>query len=279
MSLGIINTYKVLRETDIGYIIYNEYDEYFLHYNECNKRKLSVGEEVEAFVYLDKKNRLAATLFSPKITLDKSDFCEVVETSEAGVFVDIGISKDILLSQDDLPLDKSKWPIVGDKVCSVLKIKNMKLLIKMLTKDDMLKHQKPENKLSINSKVEAYVYRITNKGINLIDLNYNVIFVYYKNMRKNYRIGEKVEVTIIHINQDDYTGTLIDQKELMIDYDAEIILKYLQQHNGVMNYTSKTSAEIIYKVFNMSKLSFKRALGRLYKQKKVLLKEDKTILL
>lgn len=279
MSLGIVNKYRVIRETDLGYMIKNEYAEYFLHYNECNKRVLKVDEEVEAFVYVDKKNRLAATLFTPLITLDKSGFVEVVDKTPSGVFVNIGISKDILLSLDDLPDNKKQWPEIGDKLCASLKIKNERLLIKLLTKEEMIKNQQSTEKLTVGTKVLAHVYRIVEKGINLVDLNYNVFFVYYKNMRKNYRIGEQAEVTITYINQDDYTGSLIEQKEIMIDQDADKILQYLQDHNGVMNYTSKTSAEVIFKVFNMSKLSFKRALGRLYKQRKVLLTDEKTILL
>lgn len=277
MSLGQINKFRVERKTDIGYMISNGKEEFFLHFNECDGKTLVVGEEVEAFIFLDKKNRPAATLKMPLVTLSKSNFLKVVNITNSGVFLDIGISKDMLLAKDDLPEKQFLWPQIGDVICGRLNIKNKRLFIKMLNKEEMLKNQ--TTTLEPNQTVNAYVYRIVKEGINLVDDNYNVIFVYYKNMRKQYRLGEKCEVKIININEDDYTGTLILQKELMIDQDALTIIKYLEENNRVMNYTSKTSAEVIYRVFKMSKAAFKRALGKLYKEKKVLLLEDKTILL
>ena len=74
------------------------------------------------------------------------------------------------------------------------------------------------------------------------------------------------------------TELLIEQKEIMIKDDAQLILDYLQNHNGVMNYTSNSSPEIIFNAFKMSKASFKRALGKLYKERKVILTDDKTIM-
>ena len=74
-------------------------------------------------------------------------------------------------------------------------------------------------------------------------------------------------------------GTLNSRKEQMIDPDKEIILKYLEDHHGRMNLTAKSSSEEIEKVFKMSRKAFKRALGALYKERKVEFDEVRTYLI
>lgn len=279
MQLGTISKYEVVRETNLGYTLIKNDVEYFLHYNECNGRTLKIGEKVDAFLYLDKKNRPACTLFPPKITLNKCGFVDVIESKiEVGVFVNIGISKDILVSKDDLPIDNSQWPIKGDKLLCQLKIKGNKLIAKLLSKNEILDLPKNDELLP-NIKVKGYIYRIVSEGVNIITEDYDIIFVYYTNLRKRYRIGEEVEVKIIQKNDDDYNGSLIENKEFMIDDDANSIMEFLVKNKGVMPYTSNSEPDMIYRVFKMSKRSFKRALGHLYKEKKILLEEDKTILL
>ncbi len=273
MKLGQISKYRVERETDLGYMISDETGEYFLHHNECNGNYYKDGEIIEAFLYVDKMRRVAATAHIPYITIDSIGICEVVGSSSAGVFINIGISRDILLSSDYLP---DEWPQVGDKLCCTLRTRGNSLFIKLLAKPEILEHKSSE--LEVNQKYEAYVYRVTDKGINVVTNNYNVVFIYYKHLRKDYRLGEKVEVKIIDYKENDYYGTLISQKETMMQDDALIVLDYLKKHHGVMNFTSDTDPELIFNVFKMSKSAFKRALGKLFKEKKVILEEDKTIM-
>lgn len=275
MKLGLVSTYKVERETNLGYMISDETGEYFLHHNECCGNYYKIGDIVNAFLYIDKQKRVAATIACPHVTVEKGGLCEVVGQNEAGVFVNIGISRDILLSSDDLM--SGKWPENGDKVCCALKVRGKNLFVRLLNKPE-IQALASDVELEEGQKYKGYVYRISDKGINVVTENYQIVFVFYKNLRKNYRLGEAVEVKIIGKHENDYSGTLIEQKEIMIKDDAQVILDYLQSHNGVMNYTSNSSPEIIYNVFKMSKSSFKRALGNLYKERKVILTDDKTIM-
>ncbi len=275
MKLGLVSKYKVLRETNLGYMISDESGEYFLHHNECNGNYYKPDDIISAFLYMDKMKRVAATVYPPKITLEKGGICEVVGASTAGVYVNIGISRDMLLSNDDLR--GVNQPQVGDKLCCILKSKGAGLFIKLLTKPEILSLN-TGSALEVNNKYVAYVYRITDKGINVFTNDFNVIFIYYKLLRKEYRIGEKVEVKIIDFKDNDYYGSIIEQKEIMMTDDSETIINYLNSHHGVMNFTSNSDSEVIYNVFKMSKSAFKRALGKLYKEHKVLLEDDKTIL-
>jgi len=282
-KLGRMHKFKVLRETQIGYMLtMNGEDEYFLHKNESNFHKLRPGDEIVGFLYSDKKARIAVTLITPNVTCDKCGFAEVMEVNYSlGVFVDIGISKDILVSKDDLPIDYKEWPAKGDVLLVILKAKSERLVAKMLNKHEILKQNLHLN-LPINERVTGYVYRITEDGINVVTKNFDVIFVHKSQMKKRkYRLGEKVEVKIIKKNIDDYVGTLIEEidKQELIALDSEKILKYLEEHAGVMSITDKSDPIVIYKVFKMSKNKFKDAIGYLYKQKLIEIFEDKIILL
>jgi predicted RNA-binding protein (virulence factor B family) len=277
-NLGKIRNYSVLRETQLGYILSDGETEYFLHRNESKYQKLLPGDQVKAFIYSDKQGRLAATLYLPELSSEKVGFARVVDVNyNLGLFLNIGISKDVLLSRDDLPEDRELWPQAEDRLVCRLKVRGTRLLAKLATKDEILEGAAKE--LSPDEKVNGYVYRITKDGINLVTEDFAVIFVYYTNLRKKYRLGEKVEVKIIRKNDDDYSGTTIEQKEKMLKTDQELILAYLKDHQGVMAITEKSDALVIYRVFNMSKKAFKNALGSLYKERKIEIFDDKIVLL
>ncbi|HKM29204.1 MAG TPA: S1-like domain-containing RNA-binding protein [Bacilli bacterium] len=281
MSLGKIEKYCVDRETNLGYILTrdNDEEEYFLHHNECKGLKLFSGDFVDAFLYVDKKSRITATLWTPLIDMDHPGLVEVVGINEdLGVFINIGVSKDVLLSSDDLPLKQNLWPRIGDKIASILRIKNNKLIIKVATKEQM-QPLAAEEILVENSKVIAHVYRIAPEGINAVTAGYNVIFIYRTNMRREYRLGEEIEVRILKRNIDDYSGSLIENKEFQIKDDRVIILEYLRNNNGVMMITESSSPELINRLFKMSKAAFKKALGNLYRDRLILIEEDKIILI
>lgn len=298
--LGDINDFVVARKTDIGYILIEpkDYDknknyddlyfgkdninhikEYFLHNNETNHKELNIGDKVKAFLYLDKQKRLAATLSTPLITINKGGLCEVVGINEAGCYVNIGISKDILYSSDEYNIDT--MPLLKEgfktKLPCKLRVRGNNLFIKVLSKNDMIKYNDGTT-LNKGEEVISYVYRITGEGINCVDEHFNVIFIHKSNIRKSYHLGEEVKCLIIGVTNEDYYGSTILSKESFNQDDATVILNYLKDHHGVMNYSSKTDPDIILRVFNMSKSSFKKALGNLYKERLVILEEERTIL-
>ncbi|NLD25797.1 MAG: hypothetical protein GX661_00380 [Acholeplasmataceae bacterium] len=278
-NLGKIRNYTVLRETQLGYILSDGATEYFLHRNESKFQKLLPGDQVQAFIYSDKQGRLAATLYLPEASCEAIGFARVVDINHnLGLFLNIGISKDVLLSKDDLPEAWDLWPQAEDRLVCRLKVRGDRLLAKMATKDEILEVG-PKKELNIDEVVNGYVYRITKDGINLVTEDYAIIFVYYTNLRKKYRLGEKVEVRVMRKNDNDYSGTTIEQKEKMLKSDQEIILAYLKDHDGVMAITEKSDALVIYRVFNMSKKAFKNALGSLYKERKIEIFDDKVVLL
>jgi predicted RNA-binding protein (virulence factor B family) len=275
LRIGDVNQMVVNRKTDIGYMLDSGLDQVFLHNNESLHQELKAGDAVEAFLYYDNKGRLAATLKKPYITVSKPGFLQVTDVNEdIGVFLDMGIAKDLLLSYEDLPRDIQSWPQVGDKLYITIKVKG-KLVGKIAAKQDIQIH--PEEDLPLMQTQEGYVQKIGQAGINILTEAGHFIFVHHSMIDQKLRYGQKVNVKVTFLSDKGYTGSLKDQKEVKRFDDANEILSYLIRHHE-MPLTSDSTPEEIEHYFNMSKKAFKRALGNLYKERKVVFEDGKTVL-
>ena len=116
MELGKVNTLEVLRESDIAYVLTDGEVEVFLHKKEAKKPYLD-GEKIDVFLYSDNQGRVTASTKEPLIYLNEVKMLEVVQVNERyGVFLYYGMVKDLLLSLDDLPIDRRLWPKIGEFV-------------------------------------------------------------------------------------------------------------------------------------------------------------------
>lgn len=278
--IGQINELIVKKETDIAYTL-NPLDDntcdIFLHFNQST-RKLKPFEHVQAFLYYDNKHRLCATLEEPLITTNKYNYCEVVNVLEhSGCFININTAKDILLSKDDLPGSMSSWPKVGDKLPVILKVKKDSLVVKIVNK--ALVKNNEHIKLELNQMVDATVTHYSPSGITCMTDDYQAIFIFKSLMRKRYRLGERINVKIINVNNSgEYNGSMIEQKEKMISNDADTLLNYLNNFGGIIPLGNASTPEAIQHLFNMSKGAFKRAVGALYSQRLIEIEDYKIIL-
>lgn len=279
LELGDYNTLKVLRETDHAYMLGDEETEVFLHKKQAS-RPLKDDEEVEVFLYYDNQKRITATMNKPKIDQDNPGFLNVVDYNfRLGIFLDNGLIKDLLMSRDDLPFIRKDWPRKGDRLFVRMRVSKNQLTAKFVPRYEINEFLKPETMLELDKEYPAYNVFKTEEGNVFFTEEGHQIYVYFKHMRKEYRLGEKAEIKItIDKGNNQYNGTLIKQKELMLEEDALIIKKYLDEHDGVMEYTDKSTSDDINVGFSMSKKAFKRGLGSLYKKGLVVLEKDKTLL-
>ncbi|MFP4477996.1 MAG: S1-like domain-containing RNA-binding protein [Candidatus Izemoplasmatales bacterium] len=276
MELGKINTLRVLRETDISYLLTDGLNEVFLHKKEALKA-YEDHEEVDVYVYKDNEGRLTASTRTPKLMVGGFAKLEVVGMHpKLGVFLDYGLVKDLLLSLDDLPASNDLWPQIGDELFVTMKESKDRLFAHIPSRNELSdRFEDIEKEEDIENISVIIMYHLDNGVVGFSDLGHEV-FIHRNNFRERLRIGERVEVDIIKKNENNYSGKLIEQKEIVIDTDAEIILDYLRKNNGVMKFTDKSDPEIISKVFHMSKAAFKRALGRLYKDQRIELGKTQT---
>ena len=273
-NLGLIKKYQVLKETPLGYMISYGKGEYFLHRSEVAFQKLRSEDVVEAFIYLDKKGRLAATLHKPTITLNEIGFVKVTGVLKGiGVFIDIGISKDILVSSDDLSNNPSNWPLLNDILLCKLIIKKGRLLAKPLFREELPINNTKLKNLDI---VDATIIKIFRGGIHLVTNDYHVIYVYEGDINQEIRLGKQMKIKITGEDELSYRGIFIAPSILDI---KNLILEYLKHNHGTMTITEKSNPEVIKKTFKVSKKVFKEAISRLYKEGKINLLPNKIILL
>ncbi|MFH0766622.1 MAG: S1-like domain-containing RNA-binding protein [Bacillota bacterium] len=276
LNVGEINRLVVNRKTDIGYMLDSDEGEVFLHNNESLFQPLTAGDVVDAFLYFDQKGRLAATLKTPIIIVGRPGFLSVSAVHEyLGVFLDMGIAKELLLSADDLPLNKEEWPQKDDVLYVGIKVKG-KLVAKLISKEET--RLEPAEPLELKETRKARVQKIGREGVNLLTQEGHWIFVHHSMYKEALRYGQEVDVKVVYHSEKGYTGSLTPQKEIAIFDDANIILSYMIR-KGEMQITANHTPEEIYEELKMSKKAFKRALGHLYKERKIDFVDGKTILI
>ena len=128
----------------------------------------------------------------------------------------------------------------------------------------------------LHTTITAHPYRLLRVGTFLLSKEGYKIFVHESERRSEPRLGEAVEVRIIgHKEDGTLNGSFLPLAHERMDDDSEMILTMLNEYGGELPFSDKSDPEAIKDVFNMSKGSFKRAIGRLYKSKRITIEPDK----
>jgi predicted RNA-binding protein (virulence factor B family) len=271
LQAGMMLTMTVARQTEFGYFLRDQDDEVFLHRNEADG-PLQAGDEVDVFLYHDHENRLAATMGMPLVGVGEYGWLEVVDVSpRLGVFLHNGIQKDLLLFVDDLPKLRDEWPRIGDRLLVTLKRdKQGRLLAKPVTEEEMKVIAAPADATMFNKWVEGTVYNVIQAGAFLFTEDEHILFIHRDEMTEKLRLGQSVRCRVSYVREDGrLNGSMRARKEARYQEDADKLLRYLIDRGGAMPYTDDTPADIIREKFQMSKASFKRALGKLMKERKI----------
>ncbi|MBN8207607.1 DNA-binding protein [Bacillus sp. NTK071] len=277
---GEITQLRVARMQEYGYFLTNGYEDVMLHKREAIN-KYEENDEVEVFLYHDHQGRLSATETMPTVTLDSFSILKVVEVKHSlGVFVDIGIQKDMLLSKDDLPYDWATWPAIGDELYCGLKLDKKQRLFADLSKFEEIQELSivapAESK---NTEVEGLVFRFLDDGVSILTSEGYLAYLHKDEMKEQVRLGQRLTMRITFVREDGRvnvsTRPLV--KEARVE-DSDRLLTYMKERDNQMPFTDKSDPEAIKKEFNISKAAFKRAMGKLLKEKKVEQKDGFTIL-
>lgn len=280
IQVGTVQRLKVIQQIQEGYRLSNGENHVILHHD-IEQTPLKVGKLVDVFIYEDQHRNLVASLTIPKVGFDTYDWVEVVDVhSRLGVFVNIGIPKDILVSIDDLPTYKQVWPKSGDKLYVKLGTdRSGRLLAIPATEQVFMNMREAAPNHVLHTKISGYVYHIGGEGSAIFTTEHYRGFIHKTEREQEPRLGEHVIGRVIDVKDDGTINvSLKPLKHERISDDAQIILDYLKAHHGVMPFNDKSHPDDIQTTFNFSKSAFKRALGRLMKEQKVIQKNGKTYL-
>ncbi|MFE5429732.1 MULTISPECIES: S1 RNA-binding domain-containing protein [Bacillaceae] len=274
IQAGMAVELEVERKADFGWFLTDGSEDVLLHHNEMSEgTELELGDEVTVFIYHDKQARLTATMKIPEIQIDRYGWAEVVNVKrKLGVFVDIGLSKDILVSLDDLPNIDRLWPEVGDRLYVSLKTDRHDRLFGKLATEDVIQEIAVTAPLKgvRNTSIKGNVYRLLMVGSFFISQEGYRCFIHESERKEEPRLGELVEGRVIDSKEDGTLNvSLIPFKQDLMGEDADVIFTYLMNRGGAMPYGDKTPPDDIKFHFGLSKGAFKRALGKLMKEEKI----------
>src|SRR5690625_4009048 len=278
--IGKIHTLHIKEQGDKGFILEKDSREILLPYVLTDK-ELSVGEEVNVFIYLEKSGRTIASTTLPKMVIGAFGWAEVVEAlPNLGVFVDIGTTTDVLVSLDELPVLTEVWPDVGDKLYVTLKVdRKNRLLAVPATEKELEEVYSFTPDLELNNEVKGTIIRVDREGAVMITDNAERGFIHHTERDIEPRFGQYVTGRVIEVKEDGTLNvSLLPLKHERISDDAQQILTFLESADGMIPYSDKSDPESIRDTFQMSKSAFKRALGHLMKAKKVEQQDGKTYL-
>lgn len=273
IKLGEKQILQVVKKVDFGvYLAENqetaETDRVLLPKKEV-PADAEIGSEVSAFIYRDSDDRLIATTTTPKIMLGQVAMLHVKEVGKIGAFMDWGLDKDVLLPFRE----QTRKVRAGEDVLCALYIDKSDRLAVTMNVYEFLRTDSPYVK---DDKARGTVYEMSkNFGafVAVDDIYSGLIPV--KELTSKVQIGDDVTVRVTGIKEDGKLDlSLRDKAYLQLDTDGEIILKYMDEHDGIIPFTDKADPQIIKDNMQMSKNQFKRAIGHLMKDGKVKILTD-----
>jgi predicted RNA-binding protein (virulence factor B family) len=269
--IGQTVTLTVARKAEFGYFLSDGNEDVLLHINEAD-REYELDESVEVFLYVDSEGRTSASTTIPEIAIGKYAWLKVVDSNpNVGVFLDIGLKKDLLLGIDDLPVHKSVWPKAGDLVYVTLRVNNNYLLYARLATDPIIDSISTKaTRMDFNKNIQGHIYRTAKVGSWIYTIEGFKGFIHESQRQTEPRLGQMVEGRIIDVKEDGTVNvSLLARKQESQDLDSERIFEYLMSRNGAMPFNDKSMPEEIQERFQLSKGAFKRALGKLMKDGRV----------
>lgn len=238
-------------------------DKVLLPIKQCPEN-LRPGDEIEVFLYLDSKDRIIATTRTPKISMGEFAVLKVASVTKIGAFMDWGLEKDLLL-----PFKQQTVKVnTGDEVlCAMYLDKSNRLCATM----KVYEYLKTTDKYSVGDEVSGRVYEISNNfgAFVAVDDMYSALIPKKEQFGK-IKIGTCDKFRVIAITKEGKLTLAVRKPAyLQIDEDAEKVIKVIEEFDGVLPFNDKANPEVINRELGMSKNEFKRAVGRLYKERRI----------
>lgn len=272
IEIGKYNTLTILRDTKVGLFLGNGNEaEDILLPNKYVPNEFEIGEELTVFVYLDHEERPVATTLEPYILLNEFALLRVNYINQIGAFMDWGMEKDILVpfKEQARPMEKGKRYLVY----LYMDEKTNRLVASSKTNqflnNDNLTVERGE-------EVDLIVSHITDIGINVI-INEQHKGLLYKDevYDDSIRTGDRMRGYIKTIRPDNKIDVSLEKLGYeRIEPNAQRILDELRASRGFLRLNDDSHPEDIKTVLQMSKKTFKKAIGSLYKDKLIEIKED-----
>lgn len=272
IPIGQHQDLTILRHTTVGLFLGDEEgDEDVLLPNKYCPENFEIGEKVNVFVYRDHEERIIATNLQPKILLHQFALLRVTSVSNIGAFMDWGLEKELLVPfrEQRQKMEEGRWYIVyldldakTDRLYATNKIE------KRLKNDSLT--------VVAGEAVDLIVMKKTDLGFSVIVNQQHEGLIFDSDIFTKLNIGDKIKGYVKQIRDDNKIDISLQPIgfENFNDPNCELIIKKMKAQKGFLQITDKSTPEEIYKQFGISKKAYKKAVGTLYKERKIILQPD-----
>ncbi|HRG01696.1 MAG: S1-like domain-containing RNA-binding protein [Bacteroidia bacterium] len=270
IHLGKTNTLTILRSTPPGMFLGDDENEVVLLPHKYVEPEFEIGQKVDVFIYRDSEDRLIATRLKPYAEVNQFAYLNVSEVTKIGAFLDWGLEKDLFVpfkEQKHKMFEGYSYVVyiyiddVTERIVASSKIN------KFISNEVLTVKQGDE--------VDLVVYNETDLGFTCIINGSHKGLIYHNDIFTDLSVGDQVKGYVKLIRE----NNLIDLSLQNIGFkhvlsSTEKILEYLNTHDGYLDLNDKSSPDLIERRFDMSKSTFKKSIGILYRQRKVTIHDD-----
>lgn len=270
LQLGEYQELTILRDTEPGLFLGNEAGDEVLLPNKYKPETFEIGDRLRVFVYLDYDERPVATTLEPYVTLNNFGYLHCFDANEIGAFMEMGLEKQLFVpfKEQARPMKAGNWYIV---------------YLYLDEQTNRLVGSSKTNKYVSNDQVDLepfqevniLVTHLTDKGANAIIEGKHKGLIYMEDIFEDIRTGDRLKAFVKKIRHDNKIDLVLQAPGYRsIEPNANFILEELKAAGGFLPLHDKSDPETIKNDLGMSKKSFKKAIGTLYKDKQIALKED-----
>ena len=227
------------------------------------------GDRISVFIYRDSSDRLIATVNKPAMELGQIARLKVVSVSKIGAFLDWGLEKDLFLpfKEQTAKLRKNDYCVVrlyidkSDRLCASMKVYDMMIA---------------PTPYKAGDQVKGVIYQISETlgALVAVDLRYHGL-IPLKELFGEHRVGDEVEARVTRVREDGRLNLSIREKAYrQMDIDSELVLNRITERGGHLPFNDKAAPMVIEREFGLSKNAFKRAVGRLLKAGKIVIRDE-----
>jgi predicted RNA-binding protein (virulence factor B family) len=270
LHLGIKNTLRILRGTGVGMFLGDEEGNDVLLPKKYVPENAIVGDDIEVFIYRDSEDRIIATNLEPKIQLNQFACLQVKSVMAIGAFLDWGLEKDLFVPfrEQNKKMEEGRWYAVflyldeeTDRLVASCKVNRY--------------FEKENLDLQIGQEVDLLIFEETDLGLNAVINNKYKGLIYENEIFQRIKIGTRTKGFIKNLREDNRVDlSLQKQGYANVEPNAERILEKLKANNGFLDVTDKSDSNYVMYQLEMSKKTFKKAVGALYRQKIIRIEDD-----
>lgn len=271
VSIGKMNKLKVVKHVDFGvYLDGGEEDGEILLPRRYMPTKCDIGDELEVFICYDSEDRLIATTETPKAQVGEFALLNVVSTGSVGAFLNWGLAKDLFL-----PFAEQSRPVRAGQNVLVYIYLDKSNRISCSTRIDRFV-EKTDANYQEGQSVNLMIAGQTDLGYKALIEGRHIGILYSNEVFQELFTGQKIQGFIKKMRED---GKIDLALQIKIGHKAAEdigpkIIALLKEKNGFLDINDKTSAEVIYELFGVSKKKYKIALGGLYKKRLIKIDDD-----